>query len=66
MELIIIVIFFWVLTGLQAAAPFVNSHMLKWYGVIVFIILGPCIALGNIVNTIMAYFTEDDDDGQFL
>lgn len=66
---IFIIIIFWILMGLQAAAPYVSTGVLaplpQWgrlVAIFLFILLGPAIAICNIVNVILAYLTGGDDD----
>ena len=62
---------FWVLMGLQAIAPHLSggsfnhfSRGWKLVALIVFVLLGPLIAICNVVNVIILFLIggEDDDD----
>lgn len=62
---------FWILLGMQAIAPHLTAGSFnhfnngwKLIALIIFVILGPLIAICNIINVIILFLVggEDDDD----
>ena len=70
MEVLYIIIFiFWALMGLQAAAPYVSSGSFSHFSlgaragaILIFVFLGPVIAITNVVNVIIVMIIGDDED----